>query len=236
MDSKIEKVPENIAIIPDGNRRWARRHGLSFLKGYNYGVKKFIEFSEWCKSYGIKSITVWALSTENLNRPKNELNILFNIYRKAAMDKSIIRRLHETKTRFVIVGKKALLPKDLLAMLRKIEEETRKYRDHVIYMLLGYGGREDIIHAANEIAKDSKNGKVSKIDHETFRRYMLSKDVPDIDFIIRTSGEERLSGFMPWQSGYAELYFCKKYWPEFGKEDLKKALIEYSKRERRFGR
>lgn len=234
--NKIEKVPENIAIIPDGNRRWAKGHKLSFLQGYSRGVKKFIEFSEWCKSYGIKSITVWALSTENVKRPKEEVETLFKIYRKAATDKNIIRRLHETKTRFVVVGKKALLPKDLLELLHRIEAATRRYRDGVIYMLLGYGGREDILYAANKIAKDAKNGKIDKLDEESFKRYMLSKDVPDVDFVIRTSGEERLSGFMPWQAGYAELYFCKKYWPEFEKEDLEKALIEYSRRERRFGR
>ena len=233
---KIEKVPENIAIIPDGNRRWARKHRLSFLQGYSKGVKKFIDFSEWCMSYGIRSITVWALSTENIKRPKEELKALFDIYRKAAKDKNIIKRLHETRTRFVIVGKKSLLPKDLLAMLSKIENATKRYKERIIYMLLGYGGREDILHAASEIAKDASKGKVREINEETFKRYMLSKNVPDVDFVIRASGEERLSGFMPWQAGYAELYFCKKYWPEFDKKDLQKALEEYSRRERRFGR
>jgi undecaprenyl diphosphate synthase len=233
---KIEKVPENIALIPDGNRRWARSHKLSFLRGYNRGVKKFIEFSEWCMQYGVKSITVWALSTENIKRPKQEVETLFNIYRKAASDKNIIKRLHETKTRFVVVGKKTLLPKDLIEKLKKVEEQTKKYKERIIYMLLGYGGRDDILYAVNQIAKESKKGKIREIDYDSFKRYMISKDVPDIDFVIRTSGEERLSGFMPWQAGYAELYFCKKYWPEFEKKDLEKALIEYSKRERRFGR
>ncbi|MGB9732287.1 MAG: polyprenyl diphosphate synthase [Candidatus Micrarchaeia archaeon] len=233
---KLEKVPENIAIIPDGNRRWAKSHRLSFLQGYTKGVKKFIEFSEWCMQYGIRSITVWALSTENVKRPKEEVETLFNIYRRAAKDKSIIKRLHETKTRFVVVGKKTLLPKDLIALLKKVEDGTRKYKDRIIYLLLGYGGREDIIYAANQIAKESRKGKIKKVEDETFKRYMLSKDVPDIDFVIRTSGEERLSGFMPWQAGYAELYFCKKYWPEFEKKDLEKALAEYSRRERRFGK
>ncbi len=233
---KIEKVPENIALIPDGNRRWARSHKLSFLQGYNKGVKKFIEFSEWCMQYGVKSITVWALSTENIKRPKQEVETLFNIYRRAASDKNIIKRLHETKTRFVVVGKKALLPKDLIEKLKKVEEQTKKYKERIIYMLLGYGGRDDILYAVNQIAKESKKGRIREIDYDSFKRYMISKDVPDIDFVIRTSGEERLSGFMPWQAGYAELYFCKKYWPEFEKKDLEKALIEYSKRERRFGR
>jgi undecaprenyl diphosphate synthase len=186
-------------------------------------------------SYGIHSITVWAFSTENAGRPVKEVEALLNIYRKAATDKNIIKRLHETKTRFIVIGEKALLPNDLIILLHKIENMTKNYSDRVIYMLLGYGGREDILHAANEILKEAKEKKIEKVDSDTFKKYMLSKSVPDIDFVIRTSGEERLSGFMPWQSGYAELYFCKKYWPDFNRKDLKKALIEYSKRERRFG-
>jgi undecaprenyl diphosphate synthase len=232
---EIENLPKNVAIIPDGNRRWAKGHRLSFMRGYNLGVKKFIEFSEWCMSYGIHSITVWAFSTENAGRPVKEVEALLNIYRKAATDKNIIKRLHETKTRFIVIGEKALLPNDLIILLHKIENMTKNYSDRVIYMLLGYGGREDILHAANEILKEAKEKKIEKVDSDTFKKYMLSKSVPDIDFVIRTSGEERLSGFMPWQSGYAELYFCKKYWPDFNRKDLKKALIEYSKRERRFG-
>ena len=227
-------MPYTVAVIPDGNRRWAKNNLLNAGSAYSLGVKKFIDFSEWCYSYGVKNIIVWGLSTENTGRPANEINALFNVYRKAANDKNIIRRLHEKKSRLVIVGDRSLLPKDLSIDLAKIEKDTRKYKERKIFLLLGYGGRQDIMHVAKGIAAAATRGILPKSE-SSFKRYLLSKDVPDIDLVIRTSGEQRLSGFMPWQSAYSELYFCKKYWPDFKKEDLDRALSDYAGRERRFG-
>lgn len=232
---KAKKIPTALALIPDGNRRWARSHSLSFFSGYKQGVEKFIDFADWCKEYGVKNITVWAFSTENFKRPTPERNALFNIYRKVATDKEILARLHANKTRFNVVGNKALLPSDLARALQKIEIETGAYKDRVINMLIAYGGRDDILHAATQLVRAAVNKGIRNVSEALFRTYMFSGSVPDIDLVIRTSGEERLSGFMPWQSGYSELYFSNKLWPDFTRKDLQKALAEYERRQRRFG-
>lgn len=227
-------VPNSLALIPDGNRRWARQHKFSMLDGYNIGVKKFIDFSEWCKDYGVKNLTVWALSAENLKRSSVELNALFNIYRKVSKDKSLMDRLDANKVRVNVVGNLDVLPKDLYRSLKSVEERTEGNRGVIINMLLGYGGRDDMVFAAKRLADMSSRGYT--INEDTFTHALQSSQVPNIDFIIRTSGEQRLSGFMPWQTGYSELYFSKKLWPDFSKRDLYTALADYNKRERRFGR
>ncbi|MEM0094733.1 MAG: polyprenyl diphosphate synthase [Candidatus Micrarchaeaceae archaeon] len=232
----IEAIPESLGLIPDGNRRWARSHKISFLSGYRYGVKKFVDFSNWCVEYGIKNLSVWALSTENINRPKHELNALFNIYRAAAKDKNLIRDLHSNETKFKIVGDERLLPRDLLRLLKGIEAETASYSKRTLNLLIGYGGKSDILHAVNTAVAKARNGGLKAVTERIFSSYLFSAGIGNLDLIIRTSGEMRLSGFMPWQSGYAELYFSKKLWPDFSRRDLGMALREYSRRERRFGR
>jgi undecaprenyl diphosphate synthase len=230
-----ESAPATIALIPDGNRRWARAHRMSIFDGYNLGVNKFIEFSEWCKNYGVNSVTVWALSSENLSRPREEVNTLFSIYKKVANDKKILERLHKNKTRVRIIANRDIMPKDLIASLHKIEAETSRYGERVINMLLGYGGKDDILHAAKKAAINFKR-KGGEHFEKIFEQSLLSYNIPNIDLIIRTSGEQRLSGFMPWQSAYSELYFSKKLWPDFTKDDLRLAINDYGKRQRRFGR
>ncbi len=227
-------IPETIAVVPDGNRRWAKAHRLSFFSGYQLGVQKFIDFSEWCKEFGVKNISVWALSTENLKRPKREVDALFSIYRKFAKDQKLIERLHNNETKFVIVGNRRLLPADLSRSLARIEKDTSAYDTRTINMLLGYGGREDILSAVRKmIASKIRYG--ASVTGQLFKKFLESSVVPDIDFVIRTSGEERLSGLLPWQVGYAELYFSKKLWPDFTRADFKLALGDYERRHRRFG-
>lgn len=229
-----DNIPNAVAVIPDGNRRWAKRHKLSFLSGYQYGVQKFIDFSEWCKEFGVRNISVWALSTENINRSRTEVNALFNIYRRFSRDKDLIERLHRNETKFLIVGNRRLLPRDLDKSLARIEEETSIYNTRTINLLIGYGGREDIITAVKKVIAEKVRYSTS-VTEQLFRRFLESSIVPDIDFVIRTSGEERLSGFLPWQASYAELYFSKKLWPDFERRDFKKALNDYGRRHRRFG-
>ncbi len=231
----IEETPKSLALIPDGNRRWAKHHALNFLSGYSKGVEKFIDFAEWCKDYGVENITVWAFSTENFSRPSSEMNTLFGIYRRVAADRNIIERLHRNRTRFNVIGNKALLPKDLSSALHRVEEETSAYKERVINMLIAYGGRDDILHAAKLIVKQAVRKRIRNVSDALFKTYLFSSQVPDIDLVIRTSGEERLSGFMPWQSTYSELYFTRKLWPDFTRHDLEKALAEYASRQRRFG-
>ncbi len=227
-------IPRSLALIPDGNRRWARANALSVLDGYNLGVKKFIDFSEWCRGYGINNLTVWALSSENIKRSANEVKALFNIYRRVAKDREVIDRLHHNEIKLNIVSNKSLIPRDLNALLDGLEKETEENRKGVINMLIGYGGKDDIIFAARKAAELSSVGHT--INPETFRSLLLSSRVPEIDLTIRTSGEQRLSGFMPWQIGYSELYFSNKLWPDFTRRDLYNALAEYDRRDRRFGR
>ncbi|MDE1823519.1 MAG: di-trans,poly-cis-decaprenylcistransferase [Candidatus Micrarchaeota archaeon] len=230
----FEFLPETIALIPDGNRRWAHQHKMSVFNGYELGVGKFIDFSRWCMDYGINNVSVWALSPENLKRNRNEVRALFTIYKKVANDRKMLDMIHDNRARVNIIGKSSLLPKDLYKALHQLELETAHYRGRTMNLLIGYGGREDIFHAARNFANDVKKGFGATV--ERFKSELLSSAVPDLDLIIRTSGERRLSGFMPWQSYYSELYFSNKLWPDFTKRDLNLALLEYGKRERRFGR
>ncbi len=232
---RTKRTPTALALIPDGNRRWARSHSLSFFNGYKMGVEKFIDFADWCRESGVSNITVWAFSTENFKRPTPERRALFDIYRKVANDKDILGRLHANETRFNVIGNIALLPKDLVKALHKVETETMDYKNHTINMLIAYGGKDDILYAAKRLVKAAINKGVKNVTESLFRAYMISSRVPDIDLVIRTSGEERLSGFMPLQSGYSELYFSKKLWPDFTRNDLEMALTEYERRQRRFG-
>ena len=226
----LKYLPKTLALIPDGNRRWAKKNSFSILNGYDYGVKKFISFSEWCIKYGIYNVTVWAFSSDNASRPKREVNALFGIYERVAKDNEIIERLHKNRLRINIISNPAIVPKKLVSMLGRVEEETARYNKHVINVLLGYGGREDIQYALSKMKK-AKSFSLSE-----FKNGLMSKTIPNIDLIIRTSGEMRLSGFIPWQATYSELYFSDKLWPDFTKKDFELALSEYSRRERRFGK
>ncbi|MGC8586336.1 MAG: polyprenyl diphosphate synthase [Candidatus Micrarchaeia archaeon] len=228
----IKNVPLHIALIPDGNRRWAKAHKLNFFKGYDLGVKKFVKFSIWAKELGIKTLTVWALSTDNIkHRSKEELSVLYSIYIKATKDKSILKMLKDNKAKINIIGNLRLLPKNVRKALLGLQEKTRYYKGFTINLLIGYGGREDLLHAFKALAKSK-----STISDETIPNHLLTSKVKDVDLVIRTSGEMRLSGFLPWQAGYSELYFAKKYWPDFNKEDLVEAVEDFSNRERRFGK
>ncbi len=224
--------PAHLAIIPDGNRRWSKQKNLNLLRGYSNGVRKFIEVSIWAKSFGVKMISLWALSTDNIrNRSRAELSTLYCLFIKATNDPDIIRMLKENNARVRVIGNTRILPKSLRAALRGLERRTRYYNSFFINILVGYGGREDIAYAANRIAR---NG--GRFSCENIRENLMSANIPDVDMIIRTSGEARLSGLLPWQGAYSELYFSNKYWPSFTKNDLKTAIASFSRRERRFGR
>ncbi|MGC8572058.1 MAG: polyprenyl diphosphate synthase [Candidatus Micrarchaeia archaeon] len=231
------QIPKHVAIIPDGNRRWARKQGFSLLNSYKIGIDKFIEFAKWSSEFGIKTVTIWGLSNENLkNRTKEELNTLFKLYINAAHNKKLIKDLIDNKIRINIVGDLKPLPKELKVALKKLENLTKRYNDLMINLLINYSGKNDIAYAIDNIKRMMKNKK-EKIDKKaTFRNYLMSRTVDDIDLLIRTSGEMRLSGLLPWQTTYSELYFEKKYWPDFTKEDYKRALDEYANRQRRFGK
>ncbi len=234
---KLEHVPNHLALIPDGNRRWSKSRGLKLLGGYSTGIRKFIDFSIWSKEFGIRTLSVWALSTENIhNRSASELSMFFRLFTKEASDPKILSDLVNNKVRVKVVGNTSILPMPLKRALRKVEAKTRKYTDLTINLLIGYGGRDDIVHAARLAAMHAAKTGSGSISERDVERNLRTASVSDADLIIRTSGEKRLSGFLPWQSTYSELYFAKKYWPDFSKKDLERALADYSRRQRRFGR
>ncbi len=231
----MEKIipPEHVALIPDGNRRWARSHSRVLLQSYKLGIEKFITFATWSKEFGVKTITVWALSTENLKgRTRFELRVLFDLYTRYAKDKVLYAMLKANGARVRVIGDIAHLPRKLQEALAELERKTADFHSMTINMLINYGGQEDIVYSINRL----KASGVKHIDRELIKRNLRSAALPEVDLIVRTSGEQRLSGLLPWQTAYSELYFAKKYWPDFRKADFKKAILEFSRRQRRFGK
>lgn len=233
----VKIVPEHLALIPNGNRRWSKVNKLKLLIGYRKGYEKFINFCTWAKSFGVKTISIWSLSTENIkNRSKEEISILYDIYVSAATDPKMLEMLKSNNACVKIVGNMSLLPKNVQRALKLLERKTKNYKDLTINILVAYGGKDDIKYAIKKIYNHAINGKIKNITDKLITENMRTAALPEVDYIIRTSGEMRLSGFLPWQADYSELYFTKKFWPEFEKEDLREALDVYSERQRRFGK
>lgn len=223
-------VPQHIAIIPDGNRRWAKAHNLPSLEGHRRGANLAIDIARHARASGVKTLTFWALSTENFNRGKMEINFLFRIFDQF-LKKNLSNVIGE-KTKFVFIGKRDRLSKSMLKKIEDIENETKDFKEYVLNMAIDYGGREEIISAVKKIVTENPK----KIDEKTISDYLYTKGQADPDLIIRTGGEQRLSGLMPWQSVYSELYFTDLFWPDFTKEEFDRALLDYSSRQRRFGK
>ncbi len=235
--ARVRSVPSHVALIPDGNRRWSFLHRFELLKGYDRGAKKFADFSVWAKSFGIKTLTVWALSTENIrNRSKSELAALYKVYINVANDPKILETLRKNGAKVIIVGNLSVLPVKVIKAFRHLENKTKTYKDFTINLLVGYGGRDDLLYAFRKLCSGVMNRSLVSVDEEFIRQHIRTAAIPDVDLIIRTSGEMRLSGFLPIQSSYSELYFAKKYWPDFEREDLVRALNVFAKRKRRFGK
>lgn len=224
------KIPEHIAIIPDGNRRWAKERSLSTFEGHKKGYQVGIEIARACRQFGIHTLTFWGFSTENWKRSKEEVAYLMRIYGML-----IDQHLAEAKrdgVRITHLGRKDRLPKRLMEKIKKAEKETVGNTKHIFNLALDYGGRDEIVRAIN------KWHSKEKITEEKFAELLdtAGQPHPYPDLIIRTSGEMRLSGLLPWQGEYAELYFFKKHFPDLTSADIKKAILEYSRRERRFGK
>ncbi|MDE1810758.1 MAG: di-trans,poly-cis-decaprenylcistransferase [Candidatus Micrarchaeota archaeon] len=231
------QVPSHLALIPDGNRRWSKLHRFALFKGYEAGVRKFVDFGIWAKGFGVNTLTVWALSTENISsRSKTEIGTLYALYIKAARDPKILDTLQKNHARIRVIGNLTGVPKKVKEAFAYLEGKTRMYKEFTINLLVGYGGHDDMVYALRRIRAESAHHHRVEITEKTIRENIRTASVPDVDLIIRTSGEMRLSGFLPWQSDYSELYFTKKYWPDFEKADLEKALNVFSQRKRRFGK
>ena len=229
---KSKKVaPVHVAIIPDGNRRWARTKRLVPQFGH-YTAASFQhmqELFEECQVQGVKYLTLWGFSTENWKRNSEETKALFSLL----LDKveNLIEDADESKIKFRHIGRKDRLPKELVNALKKLEIATARYDKFSVQLCLDYGGEDEVVRAVNLLLKSGKK----KIDASTLKKVLDCSDIPDIDLIIRTSGERRLSGFMPLNSSYAELYFSEVHFPDFGVKEFRDALDNYSNRNRRFG-
>lgn len=226
MSEKI--VPNHLGIIMDGNRRWARNNGLSTFQGHKKGYEQLIEVGKMAKKAGIKIVTVYAFSTENWNRSKKEVNYLFNLLKNGL--KKEIKNFIKEEIRLRVIGKISQLPKDLQAAIKNAERETKNLKKGVLNVAINYGGRLDIVEATKKLIKAKKPITIDNIS-----KNLWTNDYPDPDLIIRTSGEQRLSGFLTWQSAYSELLFIKGHWPDFSKKEFNYCLNEYAKRNRRFG-
>ncbi len=221
---------EHVAFIMDGNRRWARAHKVPLVVGHTKGYQKIEQLITYANKKGIAYLTFWAFSTENWNRDKKEVSLLMQIFRRLFRGRNI-NRLHEKGVRIQALGDITSFPKDIAADINKLVEKTKNNKAITVNIGLNYGGRAEILQAINRLLKEKKEN----VDEEEFAKYLYTKGMPDPDLIIRTSGEERLSGFLPWQSVYSELYFPKVYWPDFTEKEFEKALEEFENRKRRFG-
>jgi len=234
-----DKIPSHIAVIMDGNRRWARKKGLYPWLGHRFGAEKVDELVEWCIDLGIKVVTIYALSTENFKRSKRELDEIFRLLKEKSLEYAVDERLHKHGIKVKVIGRKDLLPKDVREALERLEEATSRYSNLYLNVAVAYGGRAEMVDASKKLIKDVLAGKVGvdEIDEDVLEKYLYTAGIPnhEPDMIIRTSGEERISNFLLWQSAYSELVFLDVYWPEFRKIDLMRAIRTYQKRRRRFG-
>jgi len=232
----LEKLPEHIAIIMDGNGRWAKSKMLPRSIGHKNGVKSVQLISEVCSNLKIKHLTLYTLSLENFNRPKSELNNLMLLLSSSI--KSEISKMKNNNIKFNIIGFRDKLPEKINNQLDFAISETKKNNGLNLNLALAYSSRYELINAVKEISQDVLDKKINiqNINEEKVSEYLLTKDTPDPDLLIRTGGSERLSNFLLWQSAYTELYFTDKYWPDFNEKDFNKALIDYQSRDRRFGK
>jgi len=232
--------PEHIAIILDGNRRWAVDHSLNPWIGHHFGAKRTEELLRWCLKLGVKSVTLYAFSTENFSRSLTEVEELMTIFEEKLREVLENEDIHRHRVRVKVIGRLNLLPEKLQEMINQIEMVTGDYDEHFLNIALAYGGRAEIIDATKEIARNVREGKMAPedIDEDVFEKFLYTSHMPkqDPDLIIRTSGEERLSGFLLYQSAYSELCFLDVYWPEFRWIDLLRAIRIYQKRKRKFGK
>lgn len=228
---KKGRVPTHVAIIPDGNRRWAKKKGFEGTFGH-YKAGSYISLENLFKEaerLGVKYMSIWGFSTENWKRNKFEQKEIFDLI--SSNVQKFFEDAHKNKIRFRHIGRKDRIPNELAEALRKLEKETSQYDKFNIQLCLDYGGRDEIIRAVN----NALNSGAKNLGEEEFSKFLDGRDIPDPDLIIRTSGEHRLSGFMPFQSVYSELYFSNVEFPDFGIKELREAIMEYGKRKRRFG-
>lgn len=236
IEENLDKIPTHLAIIMDGNGRWAQEKGLPRTAGHKKGAEALKPILEHAQKRGIKYVTLFAFSSENWNRPKTEVKFLIELFRKYLGE--YIKEMDKHKVAVSFVGAREKFPSDMIDKMNEIERETAKYDDFHVIFALSYGGREDLIAATKRIAMDIREQKylISAIDEDKINEALSTHGAPYPDLVIRTSGEQRISNFLLWEIAYAELYFTPIYWPDFNEQDLDIAIEAYGRRNRRFGR
>jgi tritrans,polycis-undecaprenyl-diphosphate synthase [geranylgeranyl-diphosphate specific] len=232
------EIPQHLAVIMDGNRRFAWTKAVSTAIGHRKGKEKLVQVMDWVLELEIPFLTVYALSTENLeNRKGEELETLFDLYAEGLDDIRQDQRIHDRGVKVNVIGRRELLPQRVRDSIDRAESETADYKNFTFTICLAYGSREEMVEAIRGIAADHAAGDLplEAIDQREVSRRLYTGDIPDPDLVIRTSGEERISNFLLWQAAYSELYFTDVFWPSFGKRDFLKAIIAYQNRKRRFG-
>lgn len=242
LESDIQSgdMPKHIAIILDGNRRWAKRNLIMKIDGHFRGADAVEKLLDWCEELNIKIITLYVLSAENLNRKDDELDYLYDLINERLHKLYNDPRIHKNRMKVKAIGSIELLPDFLREILNKLEETTKDYDDHYLNIAIAYGGQNELVDAIKKIGSKIKDGSldVNQIDKEVIESSLYTSHLPQSspDMILRTSGEKRLSGFLLWQSAYSELVFMDVYWPEFRKIDLMRAIRTFQKRGRRLGK
>ncbi len=229
--NKTKNVPNHVGIIIDGNRRWAKERNLPTFEGHLKGYEKMRLAPEWFFARGVKVVSVYAFSTENWNRSQEEVNYLMKLLKQAIENE--LENLEKKKYQVLISGRLNELPGDLPESCNQLMEKTKHKKDGIFHICLNYGGRAEIVDAIQKIIKHKV--EIEQVHEGMVKKYLYNGDLPDPDIIVRTSGEQRLSGFLMWQSIYSELLFLKKYWPDFEEIDAELILKEYAERKRRFG-
>ena len=230
------KIPQHIAIIKDGNRRWAKGMRLPKSIGHKKGAENTEKIVKYCRKLGVKVLTLYVFSSENWRREKSEIQDLMDLLRRYLKDK-IGKLAQENDIKVLFIGNRDLLDPDIVQMMSELEEE-QKDNDFTLVLALSYGAREEIRRAATNMAEDLLDGKIDQdaVNNDAFDNYLYTSGLPDPELIIRTSGEYRMSNFLLWQAAYSELYFCDVLWPDFKPEHLMEAIEEYNERERRYGK
>ena len=234
-DSAVQQPPRHLAIIMDGNGRWARRRGLPRHHGHHKGVETVRTIVKAAREQGIAYLTLYSFSSENWTRPKDEINELFKLLR--IFIRRDLAELHQNNVRIRVIGERQNVPDDIVSLLAEAENLTRDNTAQTLIIAFNYGARQEIVRAVRDIAERVKNGELDSesIDEATIDSALFTAGIPDPDLVLRTAGEKRLSNFLLWQSSYAELVFVDKEWPDMNAEDLVGALEEYASRKRKYG-
>ena len=230
------KIPQHVAIIMDGNGRWAKKHGLPRIEGHRRGTQAVKHSLEAAQDFGVKNITLFAFSVENWNRPKQEVDALMHLLEHFLIEQE--EQLVKHNVRLRVLGRSSELPVKIQEQLYKVEQATQEFEEFTVGLALNYGSRTEVVDAVKAITQAAQEGKLelNELDYDIFSQYLYTKDMPDPDLIIRTSGECRLSNFLLLQSAYSEIYLSDVLWPDFDQAEFGVALKAYASRERRFGK